>query len=428
MIENAPNVNATNHFEEILSIVTDTKLQTLLEKVECEYLYWDKVKYLVPKDIKPELFWAAVKTKRQMQLKTVEFGNYKFYFSITPAMQNMLHDFDVNMGAGAEASHIIKEKDRQGYLINSLMEEAIASSQIEGASTTRKVAKDMLRKALRPQNKSQQMIVNNYQTIQRLAEESIKDINLDMLLNMHASITAYTLDNAGDEGRLRQTDDIYVVDAITGSVAHTPPSHNEVESLLRDLFDFANNNDNSEASFIHPIVKGIILHFMLAWIHPFVDGNGRTARSVFYWYLLKKGYWLTEYLSISRVIYNNKRRYERAFLYTESDGMDMTYFILHNLTVMKKAYDDLKVYLSEKQKERGAILQYADIEGINERQMQILKLLSDNPSLVLTCQEVSNRFGVTERTARTDLNELADMGHLKRIPINKKQTGFMRCI
>ena len=176
---------------------------------------------------------------------------------------------------------------------------------------------------------------------------------------------------------------------------------------------FDNNNDNSEASFIHPIVKGIILHFMLAWIHPFVDGNGRTARSVFYWYLLKKGYWLTEYLSISRVIYNNKRRYERAFLYTESDGMDMTYFILHNLTVMKKAYDDLKVYLSEKQKERGAILQYADIEGINERQMQILKLLSDSPSLVLTCQEVSNRFGVTERTARTDLNELADMGHLK---------------
>ena len=109
MIENAPNVNATNHFEEILSIVTDTKLQKLLEKVECEYLYWDKVKYLVPKDIKPELFWAAVKTKRQMQLKTVEFGNYKFYFSITPAMQNMLHDFDVDMGAGAEASHIIKE-------------------------------------------------------------------------------------------------------------------------------------------------------------------------------------------------------------------------------------------------------------------------------------------------------------------------------
>ena len=118
-----------------------------------------------------------------MQLKTVEFGNYKFYFSITPAMQNMLHDFDVNMGAGAEASHIIKEKDRQGYLINSLREEAIASSQIEGASTTRKVAKDMLRKALRPQNKSQQMIVNNYQTIRRVAEESKKDINLDMLLN-----------------------------------------------------------------------------------------------------------------------------------------------------------------------------------------------------------------------------------------------------
>ena len=85
---------------------------------------------------------------------------------------------------------------------------------------------------------------------------------------------------------------------------------------------------------------------MLAWIHPFTDGNGRTARSLVYWYMLKKDYWMTEFLSISRVIYKNKKRYERTFLYTEADGMDMTYFILHNLKVMKKAYEELKTYLA----------------------------------------------------------------------------------
>ena len=359
-----------------------------------------------------------------MQLQTIQFAGRNFYFAIIPAIQNLLHEFDLNMGGRLSSNGLISEKDRQVYLVNSIMEEAIASSQMEGASTTRKVAKDMLRKELRPKNKSQQMILNNYQTIRQLVEEKGEQLDMKMLLDVHQSITAHTLEDANDEGRLRQTDDIYVVDAITGDVAHTPPTHTEIEPFLQDLFAFA--NEQHETVYIHPIVKGIILHFMLAWIHPFVDGNGRTSRSLVYWYMLKKNYWLTEYLSISRVIYKNKKRYERSFLYTESDGMDMTYFILHNLQVMKQAYEDLKTYLAIKAEERSAILQFSNIEGINERQMQILKLVSDTPSLVLTPQEVSNRFAVSTRTARTDLNVLANMGQLRRIALNKKQTGFLK--
>lgn len=165
---------------------------------------------------------------------------------------------------------------------------------------------------------------------------------------------------------------------------------------------------------------------MLAWIHPFTDGNGRTARSLVYWYMLKKDYWMTEFLSISRVIYKNKKRYERTFLYTEADGMDMTYFILHNLMVMKKAYEELKTYLARKMDERNSMLQFGYIEGINERQMQILKLVNDSPSVVLTSREISVRFGISDRTARTDLNLLFTKGFLKCISINKKQKGFIK--
>ena len=424
MIESAPSIHIKENFDSIMNLVTDNNLQELYKKIEDEYLYWDKVKYLVPRDIVPENFWGAIKIRRQMQLQAIKFGKYTFYFSITPIMQSLLHEFDFKMGGNLSANGVIHEKDRQVYLVNSIMEEAIASSQMEGASTTRKVAKDMLRKELRPQNKSQQMILNNYHTIRQLVEEKEEILELPMLLDVHQSITSNTLDDAQDEGRLRQTDDIFVVDAITGSVAHTPPTHTEIEELLQDLFDFA--NDKYESGFIHPIVKGIILHFMLAWIHPFSDGNGRTARSLVYWYMLKKDYWMTEFLSISRVIYKNKKKYERMFLYTEEDGMDMTYFIFHNLQVMKKAYEDLKTYLAIKMNERNSMLQYANIEGINERQMQILKLVNDSPSLVLTSQEVSVRFGVSDRTARTDLNDLSERGYLKRIPINKKQMGFIK--
>ena len=424
MIEKAPIIDISDNIDTVMNLIHDPNLQTLYKKIEDEYLYWDKVKYLTPKGVDPQLFWGAVKMKRQMQLQTIRFGKYTFSFMITPLMQSLLHEFDLKMGGSLSANGVISPRDRQIYLVNSIMEEAIASSQMEGASTTRKVAKDMLRKELRPKNRSQQMIVNNYATIKQLVEEKGQVLDLNMLLDIHRSITTNTLDNPEDEGRLRQTDDIYVIDAITGSVAHTPPSHTEIEELLHDLFAFASDKD--ESNFIHPIIKGIILHFMLAWIHPFVDGNGRTARSLVYWYMLKKDYWMTEYLSISRVIYKNKKRYERMFLYTEADHMNMTYFILHNLQVMKKAYEDLKTYLSMKMEERNSVLQYCDIEGINERQMQILKIINDTPSLVLTSLEVSNRFGVSDKTARTDLKVLTELGYLKRIAINKKQSGYIK--
>ena len=424
MIEKAPIIDISDNIDTVMNLIHDPNLQTLYKKIEDEYLYWDKVKYLTPKGVDPQLFWGAVKMKRQMQLQTIRFGKYTFSFMITPLMQSLLHEFDLKMGGSLSANGVISPRDRQIYLVNSIMEEAIASSQMEGASTTRKVAKDMLRKELRPKNKSQQMIVNNYATIKQLVEEKGQVLDLNMLLDIHRSITTNTLDNPEDEGRLRQTDDIYVIDAITGSVAHTPPSHTEIEELLHDLFAFASDKDKS--NFIHPIIKGIILHFMLAWIHPFVDGNGRTARSLVYWYMLKKDYWMTEYLSISRVIYKNKKRYERMFLYTEADHMNMTYFILHNLQVMKKAYEDLKTYLSIKMEERNSVLQYCDIEGINERQMQILKIINDTPSLVLSSLEVSNRFGVSDKTARTDLKVLTELGYLKRIAINKKQSGYIK--
>lgn len=379
-IEQPPKNPEERDYDRSAALWSLPELQDVLARITDDYLYWDKVKHLAPKDICAEHLWQAVKIHREIGLQRVRFGKYTFSFNVTSAMQSLLHNFDLNMGGSLSADGIIPNNDKQMYLISSIMEEAIASSQMEGASTTRKVAKDMLRKKLNPTNKSQQMILNNYRTIQQLNEQKDKELTMDMLLDVHQNISEHTLDNPADEGRLRNTDDIYVMDAINGEIA---------------------------------------------WIHPFVDGNGRTARSLVYWYLLKKGYWLTEYLSISRIIYKNKKRYERIFLYTEADDKDMTYFILYNLQVMKKAYEELKLYLARKQEERKSILMYSDIDGINERQTRILRILDEAPSSILIPQEVASRFGVSERTARNDLQTLTDMGKLKKVAINKKQTGFI---
>ena len=314
MIEECPKISGIPFTE----ILLNRDYASDISKMNDEYYYWDKVKYHSPKGIKPEEFWAAIKYSRTFNSKTYNFHSCIFSIFETTKMQEYLHNFDMNFGGTIASSDIISNKNRQYYLLSSIMEEAIASSQMEGASTTRKVAKEMLRKQAKPKDKSQQMILNNYNTIRYLSEHKEDSLTPELLLDIHRQITEKTLDDPNDEGRFRTDDNIFVVNGITGEVAHAPPSHKQIIDTVIQLCIFA----NEDKTFVHPIIKAIIIHFMISYLHPFVDGNGRTARSLFYWYMFKKGYWLTEYLSISRIIYKSKGQYEKAFLYTEHDDFD----------------------------------------------------------------------------------------------------------
>ena len=423
MIENTPKLT-NKHLQEAVKLIYNPDMAKLMKKINSGYYYWDRVKYMAPAGVDPTVLWQAVKLQRMVNAKAVIFGKYKFYFTITEQMLALLHEFDMNIGGSLGTKNLIPDNDKNFYLVSSVMEEAIASSQMEGASTTRKVAKEMLRKKLKPRDKSQLMIANNYATIRYLSEHRQDEFSVERLLEIHRYISSGTLDDKDDEGNIRRTDDIVVMDGITGDIAHTPPPHEEVKQLLEDLCSFANND--SPDNFIHPIIKGIILHFMLAYIHPFADGNGRTARSLVYWYMMKKGYWLTEYLSISRIIYTSKAKYEHAFLYTERDGNDLSYFIQFNLDTMKRAYEELKNYLQRKISERDSILMFKDMKGINQRQAHILKVIAEKDNEILTTKEVATRFNITSPTARADLQNLVRLGFMTEIPLNNKMSGYVR--
>lgn len=395
-----------------------------VQKLNSDYPYWDKVKYASTNNhLNPRQLWFAIKFLRQLNCTVLQFGAYKFSFTVTDEMFELLHYFDMNIGGNLTGDQIIPSENQNAYLISSIMEEAIASSQMEGAATTRKVAKDMLRKSERPRNKGQQMILNNYTTINYIKEHSKNDLSIDQLLEIHRLMTIKTLDNEAESGCFRKNNDILVMDGITGEIAHNPPSHEELETLLRELVIFFNKN---EGPFIHPIVKAIIVHFMLSFFHPFVDGNGRTARSLFYWYMMKQGYWLIEFMSLSRIIYKTKKSYEKSFLYTEYDDNDLTYFILYNLRAMKKAFEELKLYLKRKSEENKSVMLLTTIKGINQRQAQLIQIIQEKPDVYFTVKEVENRFTVGNQTARTDLYGLVEMGYLSEIHLNKRKLAFIK--
>lgn len=423
MIEQPPKIDKKTLVNALLKGI-DPNIMPVVDKANDDYEYWDKVKYKkLPEGFTPQMLWANVKASRLKSMIPV-WEKYGINLCITSQMQRMCHEFDMKFGSFWEVEGDALSAERKYYLSSSLMEEAIYSSKMEGASTTRIVAKEMLRKKKSPQNKSQQMIANNYNTIQYIVEHKDEPLTEEALLHIHRLMTEKTMDNPEDAGRFRTNDKIVVADMVEGDIIYTPPSFQEIPEFVKSLCDFF-NNDNPR-TFIHPIIRGIIVHFMLAFMHPFADGNGRTARALFYWYMLKEKYWLTEYMSISRVIAKSKPSYEKSFRYVENDGNDIGYFVAYNLRALEISFQQLTDYIQRKQHEKKAATSFMIAGNINYRQAMILQRLKEEPNTIMTVKDVQEMFSVSSMTARKDLSDLVLQGYMTEIALNKVTRGYIK--
>jgi Fic family protein len=292
------------------------------------------------------------------------------------------------------------------------LEEAIRSSQLEGAATTRPVAKEMIRSGRRPKDRSEQMILNNFRTMQHIHQLKDEALTPDRVFELHRMVTEDALDDPSAAGRLRHADEKVHITDFYNEVFHVPPPAGQLEGRLAVMCDFANMK--IPEGFIHPVIRSIILHFWLAYDHPFTDGNGRCARALFYWSMLKYKYWLCEFISISHIIYRAPMKYYRAFLYTETDENDLTYFVLHHLDIIRAAIHELHLYLERKTKEIKEAEQH--LKGfchLNHRQRALISHALRHPDARYTFRSHRLSHNVVYETARTDLLDLAEKGLLE---------------
>ena len=411
----------------LVDIIQNVEVNKKLQEIDKDYPYWEQFKYKVEsiKDFTPEALWFFNTITRQRnvnRIKVCDLQGFEFKFNTPMKVIKYLHQFDLNLGGTLEGRLIIPPDDKPKYLISSIMEEAIASSQLEGAATTREIAKQMLRSNRKPNTVSEKMILNNYLTIKKVLEIKNNKITKELILELHSLISKDTLKNKENEGIFRTKDGINVVDEMTDEVFYTPPTYEKIEQLMDAFCLFANSNDESE--FIHPIIKGIILHFLIGYIHPFVDGNGRTARAIFYWFLISKGYWLVEYMSISKIIIKTPAQYARAYLHSEYDNNDLTYFINYNLKCMDLALKSFKSYIERKVMEKQNLFHLIKNTNINERQAELLRGLIVDNQKSFTIKEAQTRFATVYQTARTDLLGLVELGYLKEKKMGKKLIFF----
>lgn len=415
-IEN-PDISLLNKGN-IVHLFKNEKVMELVRKSSFPYVHWEKVKHwTVPEGVTHLEIWALIKFIRTLERKNSpvknENGEYFAWSGWLPKLEQFLHTVDMQLGGNLFlTNNQIGDELQRRLLSRGVMEEAIASSQLEGAHTSRKAAKQILLEGRLPKNKDEQMIVNNYQAM-RFIETEGKEKKLDenFLLFLHEILTKEVLEKS-EIARYRKDEDEIIVgdDGSRNEVYHIPPRESFVKQEIKRFVDYA-NNELPGSGFVHPVIKAIILHFWIGYLHPFVDGNGRMARTLFYWYLLREKYWAFGYLPLSKVIKNSPAQYRDAYIYTEQDENDLTYFIEYNVNKISQAMREFEKYAERKWKENTKMAKMArEKYKLNDRQIQLLRYFYKNKDVTTSVTSHMKVYETTRITAAKDLKNLEILG------------------
>ena len=407
------------------------KLLTMPIPENRKYHHWDKIRYIDPPNgLDREQWWMVIKANRLSRRKMLPFydkNHNQFNYILTDEILRYLHVIDSKAnGFIGKVSSAPSDEMRSRYMVSSLVEEAIASSQLEGASTTRKVASAMIRAGRKPRDRFERMILNNYFAMKRIQEKQSESLTVEGILELHKILTVNTMDDPGAAGRIQYEGESRVhVENTYGNIIHMPPPAKELPKRLDALIQFVNESPENSDSFIHPILRAIVMHFVIGYDHPFVDGNGRVARAVFYRSVLQSGYEILAFASISQIIKNAPAKYGYAYQYVETDENDLTYFVHHQLDVICKAISKLEDYTTKKQNEISRIEKKLRRMPLNYRQLALLSHAVRHPGHIYSIRSHRVSHDCAYATARSDLMKLASSQLLEQKQINQKTLGFI---
>lgn len=395
------------------------------------YLHFDKLRFRIPSDLDPALAWSVVKQARLRQLTHVlRLGepSKPCSFLYTPTMHIAISACDQHTTTAAlewMCSKIGESKHLQ-YLLNDLIEdEAISSSQLEGAATTTKAAKDLLKRKKGPRTPDEKMIIGNFKMMNHAWDFRDHDLTLDIISDLHQVGVEGINDEVYRPGDFRNDDKVVVVDG-NGEIVHQPPPAKNLENRLKLIIDWVNTNhtDIKSQSYIHPLVKAIIIHFIIGYEHPFNDGNGRVARSLFYWYLFKSGFGAFRYIAISTLLKIAPIQYGKSYLYTETDDMDLTYFIDYQCRVIARAIGQFRATYQatvEGMEKFNAFLYQSGLYGkLSEKQRVVFNVARSGNAQEFTITNVKENLGCAYNTAANVLNGLVDLKLFEKTKIGNE--------
>ncbi|WP_312670146.1 Fic family protein [Pseudescherichia sp.] len=391
------------------------------------YLPFEEFQYRIKKGEDVTIAWTLTRLARNAALQRIDYHNEAGEpagFNITPAIYEVCELADKHATALALSEQIERLRGAGAELSQLRFEEPITSSQLEGANTTTLVARNMLESGRAPRTEDEQMIAGNARLMAEIPELAEEGLTLGLIRKLHAIGMGGINDKKYRPGEFRETDDVVIAD-YDGNIVHQPPRAAALAARLQNICDWLNRKD----AYIHPLIRACILHFMIAHEHPFRDGNGRTSRALFYWYMLKSGYDAFKYISISQLLHAAPVKYAHSYQYTETDGMDLTYFLEYQASTIGRA---LRVYLEhiETITNRSAMIDRRLFESgalrrLTSRQVTLLNVMLSTPRKAYTAADVSELLGVSDNTARNDLRAVVREGFALEKRANDQKTVYV---
>lgn len=391
-------------------------MDDLINSFNQKYFTKKELYYRVDNDTDLDQLWSKMIHMRRntgIEVPLKDQSSNKFWFNLTNDITK-----NINLIDNSAMEDLFKSVPldlESSVIADALIDEAFNSSVIEGAFSTKRRTKEMIEKQLKPSNKSENMILNNYRALLFILKHLDEPLNENIILSIYRIVTKDTLDKDAIVEKYR-TDSVYIWDTKDNKITYTAPPYYQVQNLMNSLLDFIYSNNN-----IHPVIKACIIHFYFVYIHPFFDGNGRTARAISYMYLLQNGYKFFKFFSISSVINTEKSRYYAAIENTELYDSDLTYFIKYYISMIVRSITKIK---NNFRKEFGRKLIKNTLEKsqiiLSKRQSKIINHFITIDKNFITIEDYQRRYKISYETARTDLLELEIIGFFKKCKKGKK--------
>jgi len=328
-------------------------------------------------------------------------------FTITNKINNALLEIERARGF-LDAANLKDEwiKDMQSEAI---ILEAHHSTHIEGTQLTLSQAQDILAgKSVKGVDRDDRQELLNYKEAMDFVSEYLgikSEITEDLVKEIHQILVKNVRGGTLEPGEYRKVQN-YVVNSQTGDIVYTPPPANEVVPLMKELVGWLDMDSG-----ISPVLIAGISQYQFVHIHPFRDGNGRTARLLCTLILYQNGYDFKRLFSLSEYYDKNRRGYYDAIQSVRNNNLDMTEWLEYFVEGLKDQLTEVKTK-GEKSIKRDVLFDRIRSYDLNERQKKALEFLIDHQRIDnSTYQELCDAI---RKTATRDLTDLVEKGFLER--------------
>ena len=377
-------------------------MESLIAQFMERYLPRQEIIHRLPVSVSIQQFWPELekeRRKRSQELPLLTQDGKPFWFVLTGNIEKQCDA----IAELARRDIAFTGPEFDALFQDAVVDEAVYSSVIEGAFTSREQAVDFIRQNKQPRNKSEQMVKNNYDALTYVLEHLEDEISEETILQIAKIVTR----SAAEVQVTGYRDGAVYVTGREG-VVYTPPQADAVPEMMRALVEFIQKSE------LHPLLKACIAHFYFVYVHPFGDGNGRTARALSYMMLLQAGYDFFRYFSISGIVAEERGKYYRSMRNVEDSDGDMTYFIDVYSGMLARTVEQMEHHLKYHVLAGQKLKELEQNGTLNERQLKGAKWLLESSGSSVTVETWRKKYKVVTETARRDLLALCDAGLLSR--------------